>query len=61
MKYLNGKYYVDVKVKRYGIHATENKISRLQREPNFLKVQYQVQRDHKLENNRKMSEMKTMK
>ena len=45
MKYLNGKYYVEVKDKRYVIYPTENiKIGEL-REPKSLGTKCQVFND----------------
>ena len=43
MKYLNGRYYVEVKDHRYKIHPTEKIILRLRDEPKPLRTQYQVQ------------------
>ena len=43
MKFLNGKYYVEVKDKRYLSHPTENTILRLLNEPKSLGTQYEVQ------------------
>ena len=45
MKYLNGRYYVEVKDYRYKIHQTEKNILRLRDEPKPLRSQYQVQNE----------------
>ena len=45
MKYLNGRYYVEVEDHRYKIHPTENIILRLRDEPKSLRTQYQVQNE----------------
>ena len=54
MKYLNGKYYVEVKDDRYQIHPNENIILRLRDEPNFLRIQYQVQNNTQIRKNQKI-------
>ena len=51
MKYLNGKYYVEVKDKKYKIHLSENIILREREEPKSLRTQYQVQNDAKIRRN----------
>ena len=54
MKYLNGEYYVEVKVHRYKIHPTENIILRKRDEPKSLRTQYQVQNETKIRRNQKV-------
>ena len=54
MKYLNGKYYVEVKDHRYKIHPTENIILRLRDEPKSLRTQYQDQNETKIRRNQKV-------
>ena len=54
MKYLNGKYYVEVKDKKYKIHPTENIILRERKEPKSLRTQYQVINDTKIRRNQKV-------
>ena len=54
MKYLNGQYYVEVKVHRYKIHPTENIILRLRDEPKSLRSQYQVQKETQIRKNQKV-------
>ena len=54
MKYLNGKYYVEVKDKRYKIHPSENIILREREQPKSLRTQYQVQNDTKIRRNQKV-------
>ena len=54
MKYLNGRYYVEVKDHRYKIHPTENIISRLRDEPKSLRTQYQVQNETQIRRNQKV-------
>ena len=43
MKFLNGRYYVEVKDKPYRIHPIEKIILRLRDQPKSLRTQYQVQ------------------
>ena len=43
LKYLNGKYYVEVNDHRYKIHPTEKIILRKRDLPPSLRYQYQVQ------------------
>ena len=45
MKYLNGRYYVEVKDHRYIIHSTESIILGLRDEPKSLRTQYQFQNE----------------
>ena len=54
MKYLNGKYYVEVKDKRYKIHPTENIILRERKEPKSLRTQYQVINNTKIRRNQRV-------
>ena len=54
MKFLNDKYYVEVKDKRYLIHPTENKMLELRGELKYLKIQYQVQINAQIRKNRKV-------
>ena len=54
MKYLNGRYYVEVKDHRYKIHPTENIILRLRDEPKSLRTQYQVQNETQIRRNQKV-------
>ena len=53
MKYLEGKYYVEVKDHRYKIHPTENFIIRKLDPPSSLRTQYQVQNETKIRRNQK--------
>ena len=53
MKYLIGRYYVEVKDHRYKIHPTENFILRLRDEPKSLRTQYQIQNHTKIRRNQK--------
>ena len=54
MNYLNGEYYVEVKVHRYKIHPTENIILRKRDPPTSLKTQYQIQNQTKRRRNQKV-------
>ena len=54
MKYLDGKYYVEVKDKRYLIHPTENIILRKRDPPTSLRTQYQIQNDTQIRKNQKV-------
>ena len=54
MKYLNGKYYVEVKDKRYLIHPTGIFILRLRDPPKSLRNQYQVQNEREIRKNQKV-------
>ena len=54
MKYLNGRYYIEVKNHRYKIHPTENIILRLRDEPKSLRTQYQVKNQTQLRTNQKV-------
>ena len=54
MKYLNERYYVEVKDHRYKIHPTENIILRLRDEPKSLRTQYQIQNEIKIRRNQKV-------
>ena len=54
MKFLNGRYYVEVKDKRYRIHPTENIISRLRDPPQSLRTQNQVENQTEIRKNQKV-------
>ena len=54
MKYLNGRYYVEVKDHRYKIHPTEKIILRKRNPPTALRTQYQVQNETKIRRNQKV-------
>ena len=54
MKYLNGRYYVEVKDHRYRIHPTETIILRLKVEPKSLRTQNQVQNEIQIRKNQKV-------
>ena len=54
MKYLNGRYYVEVQDQRYKIHPTENIILRLRDELKSLRTQYQVQNETRIRKNQKV-------
>ena len=54
MKYLDGRYYVEVKDHRYKIHPTENIILRLRDEPKSLRTQYQAQNNTRIRKNQKI-------
>ena len=54
MKYLNGNYYVEVKVHRYRIHPTEKSILRKRDPPSFLRAQYQVQNETQIRRKQKV-------
>ena len=54
MKYLNGRYYVEVKDHRYKIHPTENIILRKRDPPTSLRTQYQVQNMIQIRKNQKV-------
>ena len=56
MKYLDGRYYVEVKDHRYKIHPTENIILKLRDEPKSLRAQYQVQNNTRIRKNQKVIE-----
>ena len=43
MKYLKGKYYLEVKYERYINQPNKNILLRLEKEPKNLKTQYHVQ------------------
>ena len=53
MKYLNGRYYVEVKDHRYRIHPSENVILGLRDPPSPLRTQYQVQNETQIRKNQK--------
>ena len=54
MKYLDGRYYVEVKGHRYKIHPTENNILKLRYEPKSLRAQYQIQNETQIRRNQKV-------
>ena len=54
MKYLDERYYVEVKDHRYKLHPTENIILRLRDEPKSLRIQYQVQNETQIRRNQKV-------
>ena len=56
MKYLNGKYYVEVKDHRYKIHPTENVILRLRDPRTSVRTQYQAQNGTQIRKNQKVVE-----
>ena len=45
MKYLDGRYYLEVKDHSYRSHATKNKIKKEREPPKSLRTQYQVQNE----------------
>ena len=53
MKYLNGEYYVEVKVHRYKNHANEDIILRKRDPPTSLRTQYQIQNETQTRKNQK--------
>ena len=57
MKYLNGRYKVQVKDKRYNIHPSENNLLGEREEPKFLRTQYQVQNESQIRKNQNLLEM----
>ena len=54
MKFLNSKYYVEVKDHRYKYHPTENIILRKRDPPTSLRTQYQVQNETKIRRSQKV-------
>ena len=54
MKYINRGFYVEVKDKRYNIHATESIILRKRDPPLSLRTQYQVQSKTQLRKNQQV-------
>ena len=54
MKYLDGKYYVEVKDHRYKFHPTENNILRKRDPPSSLRTQNQVQNETQIRKNQKV-------
>ena len=54
MKYLNGKYYVEVGDHRYKIHPTENDILRKRDPPTSLRTQNQVQNETQIRKDQKL-------
>ena len=60
MIYLNGRYYLELKDKRYSKHPFYDIKLQERDASKFLRTQYQVQKILKSEKNKKMSKMKTM-
>ena len=56
LKYLAGKYYVEVKYHRYRIHPTEKIIIRKRDPPTSSRIQYQVQNNTQIRKNQKVVE-----
>ena len=54
MKYLYGKFYVELKNKRYIIQPTRNTILGLREEPKSLRTQYQVEHNTQITKNQKV-------
>ena len=54
MKYLDGKYYVEVKDHRYKIHPTENMILRKRDPAISLRTQHHVQNETQIRKNQKV-------
>ena len=54
MKYLSGRYYVEVKDHRYLIHPRENIILRERIPPASLRTQYQVKDEVKIRKNQQV-------
>ena len=54
MKYLDGKYYVELKDHRYRIHPTVNFLLGFRDEPKCLRTQYQVQNETQIRRNQKV-------
>ena len=54
MKYLDGKYYEEVKEERYLFHPTENILLRKRDPPQCLRTQYQVPGNTQIRNNQKV-------
>ena len=54
MKYLDGKYYLELKDDRYKIHPTENNILQKRDPPTSLRTQYQVQNETQIRRNQKI-------
>ena len=61
MKYLNERYYVEVKDHRYKIHPTENIILRLRDETNLLEHNIKYKMRLRYEEIRKLLKMITIK
>ena len=53
MRYLNKKYNVEVKDKRYSIHPEDNNILRERKQPKSLNTQYQVINETRIRKNQK--------
>ena len=56
MKYLDGKYYVEVKDHRHRIHPTEIIILRKRDPPTSLRTQYQIQNETRIRKNQEVVE-----
>ena len=56
MKYLNGRYYVEVKDQRYKTHLFEIIILQKRDPPKSLRTQYQVQNGTQIRKNQKVVE-----
>ena len=54
MKYLNGRFYVEVKDHRYKNHPTENIILRLRDPQSSLRTRYQLQNETQIRRNQKL-------
>ena len=54
MKFLNGRFYVEVKDHRHRIHPTKNIILRERDAPQSLRTQYQVQNNTQMSKNQKV-------
>ena len=54
MKYLNGKFFVEVKDHRYRVHPTEKTMLRKRDPPTSLRTQYQVQNQTHIRKNQKV-------
>ena len=54
MKYTNGRYYVEVKEKRYLFHSNENIKLKLREPPKTVRTEYRVQRQTANRKNQKV-------
>ena len=54
MRYLNGRYYVEVEDHRYKLHPSENIKLRERDETKCLRTQYQVQNETQITKNQKV-------
>ena len=59
MKYLDCKYFVEVKDHRYRIHPTENIILRKRDPPSSLRTKYQVLNETHIRRNQRVIENDT--